>query len=357
MPERDILTFGGERIGLGHRRNLGLAVSQSYSGAPVVLPVTVWRANRPGPAVFVTAAVHGDEINGTGIVREIILNPPFELDSGSLVLVPVVNILGFERHTRYLPDRRDMNRCFPGSAEGSLTSRMAHAIFSEVIRQCDYGIDLHTAAARRTNFPSVRADLRNSEAARIACAFGCEVIVNRKGPKASLRREACDAGCPTIILEAGEVWKIEPNVVQYGVRGIRNVLIELGMVRGKREEPVYQVWTRKTIWVRAAFGGMLAFHVAPGDIVEKDQPLATNTNLLGEEQNVLCSPSDGIVLGMTTLPTVTPGNPVCHIAVPRGGLASIRRALQKETEESLHERLRDDLAASVTVSERPEPPT
>jgi predicted deacylase len=355
MPRQDVLTFGGESIALGQRRNLALAVSQSYSGAPVVLPITVWRAGKPGPAVFVTAAVHGDEINGTGIVREIILNAPFELISGSLVLVPVVNLLGFERHTRYLPDRRDMNRCFPGSAEGSLASRMAHVIFSEVISQCDYGIDLHTAAVRRTNFPSVRADLKNTQASRIARAFGCEVIVNRKGPRASLRREACDAGCATIILEAGEVWKIEPNVVQYGVRGIRNVLIELGMVEGSREEPVYQVWTRKTIWVRASFGGMLAFHVAPGDIVEKDQPLATNTDLLGEEQNVLCSPSDGIVLGMTTLPTVTPGNPVCHIAVPRGGLGPIRRALQKESTESLHGRLRDDLATSVTVSEPAEP--
>jgi len=357
MPPKDILTFGNERVALGQRRNLALAVSQSYSGAPVVLPVTVWRADKSGPAVSVTAAVHGDEINGTGIVREIILNAPFELSAGSLVLVPVVNLLGFERHTRYLPDRRDMNRCFPGSPEGSLASRMANTVFSEVISQCDYGIDLHTAAVRRTNFPSVRADQKNAEAARIARAFGCEVIVNNKGPKASLRREACDAGCPTIILEAGEVWKIEPNVVQYGVRGIRNVLIELGMVEGNREEPVYQVWTRKTIWVRASFGGMLAFHVAPGDIVEEDQPLATNTNLLGEEQNVLCSPSDGIVLGMTTLPTVTPGNPVCHIAVPRGGLGPIRRALRKEPTESLHERLRDDLATSVTVSERAESST
>ena len=135
MSRQDVLTFGGERIALGQRRNLALAVSQSYSGAPVVLPIMVWRARKPGPAVFVTAAVHGDEINGTGIVREIILNAPFELSAGSLVLVPVVNLLGFERHTRYLPDRRDMNRCFPGSAEGSLASRMANTIFSEVISQ------------------------------------------------------------------------------------------------------------------------------------------------------------------------------------------------------------------------------
>jgi len=356
-PSQHTLAFGDEEIGLGERRNLFLSVSQSYSGSPVVVPITVWRAAQPGPAVFITAAVHGDELNGTGIVREIILRPPFQLTCGSLVLVPVVNIQGFERHTRYLPDRRDLNRCFPGSPEGSLAGRLAHTIFSQVISRCDYGIDLHTAAVRRTNFPSVRAYSRDAEVARIARAFGCEAIVNRKGPKSSLRREACEAGCPTIILEAGEVWKIEPHVVEYGVRGIRNVLIELGMVEGKREEPLYQVWTRKTLWVRADCGGILAFHIAPGDVVEKEQPLVTTTNLLGEEQNVLCSPTAGIILGMTTLPTVTPGAPVCHIAVPRGGMKLVRRALARDDEESLHERIRDDLAASVTVSEPEEPST
>ena len=351
MPDSDCLEFGDDRVAIGERRNLVLAVSQSYSGAAVTLPLAVWRAPRPGPTVFVTAAVHGDEINGTGIVREIMLNPPFELQAGSLVLVPVVNVLGFERHSRYLPDRRDMNRAFPGDAEGSLTGRMAHSIFSSIVGPCDFGIDLHTAATRRTNFPSVRADLRNVQAARIARAFGCEVIVDKLGPKGSLRREACDAGCPTVILEAGEVWKIEPSVVEYGIRGIRNVLIELGMVEGERELPAYQVATKKTVWVRSCCGGMLSFHVAPGDIVEQGQPLATNTDLLGQEQGVIDAPHDGVVIGLTTLPTVTPGDPVCHIAVPKGGLTPIRRALAVEPAESLHERLRDHLAANVIVSD------
>jgi len=345
------LEIAGEVIPLGVRRDLEFTVSQTFSSVPVALPVSVWRAEQPGPTVFVTAAVHGDELNGIGIVRAIMLGEPFTLTAGTLVLVPVVNMLGFERHSRYLPDRRDLNRCFPGSTVGSLARRFAHAVFQEIVSKCDYGIDLHTAAVRRTNFPNVRGDLNNPEVARLARAFGCELLVHGKGPKGSLRRSACHAGCPTIILEAGEVWKIESTVVEYGVRGIRNILVDLGMVEGERIEPHYQVRVDKTKWVRADVGGVLQFHVGPGAIIEKGQPIATNSNLHGKMQNVLCSPADGIILGMTTLPAVIPGDPVCHIAIPRRGVSAIRKASDALSEESLHERIREDLSTSVSITE------
>ncbi len=345
------IQIGGVSVAPGERRDAQIVVSESYSGLPVGVPVTVWRAAAPGPTVFVSAAVHGDELNGAGIVRELLLNPTFELAAGNLVLLPVVNVLGLDRHQRYLPDRRDLNRSFPGSAEGSPARRFAHAIFTGIVRQCDFGIDLHTAAVRRTNFPNVRGDLSRAAVARLAQATGAELIINGKGPQGSLRRAACIAGCPTIILEAGEVWKIEPSVMEFGVRAIRNVLIELGMVVGKRREPKYQVRIDKTKWVRAEVGGVLQFHVAPGDVVETGQPLATKSNLLGREQVELCSPADGVVVGMTTLPMVNPGDPVCHLAIPRDGVQAIRRAHRRYSEESLHERLRDDLSTSVAVSE------
>lgn len=345
------LNIGGHEISLGEVRETFLAITQGYSGAAVTLPITVQRAKKSGPTVLVIAAVHGDELNGTGIVRELILRAPFELTSGSLVLAPVINVLGFERHMRYLPDRRDLNRCFPGSANGSLASRFAHTIFRELITRCNYCIDLHTAAVRRTNFPNVRVDLSDRGAERIAAAFGCEIIVNNRGPKGALRRAACRAGCPTITFEAGEVWKIEPAVVEWGVRGVRNVLIELGMVEGEPVQPPYQVRVDKTRWLRAEEGGILQFHVGPGEVVTRGQPVATNTNLLGRSQNVLHSPLDGIVLGMSTLPAVTPGDPVCHIAVPRYDIKLISRVLQRQTTESLHERTRDDLASSLTVTD------
>jgi predicted deacylase len=299
--------------------------------------------------VFVTGAVHGDEINGTGIVRSLILRPPFELGAGTLLLVPVVNILGFERHARYLPDRRDLNRRFPGSPDGSLASRFANRIFDEVVTRADYGIDLHTAAVRRVNFPNVRGDLSEERCRRMALAFGSEVIVSSKGPKGSLRRAACAADCPTIILEAGEVWKVEPGIVDYGRRGIRNVLIDLGMVVGKPTHPPYQLRVTKTTWLRAAVGGFLEFHVTPGSVVHAGQLVATNTSLTGREQNRLEAPVDGVVLGMTTLPAVAPGNPVCQIAVRKKGLEKVRKAREALSRSSLHERVRKDLARSVTA--------
>lgn len=344
------LVIAGRRIALGTRTNLALPVTESYSGRAVELPVHVWRGTQPGPTVFVAAAVHGDELNGTGVVRRLILAPPFELAAGTLVLMPVVNLLGFERHSRYLPDRRDLNRCFPGSESGSLARRYAHRVFEGVVRHCDFGIDLHTGARRRTNFPNVRGDLRHPEVRRIACAFGCELVINGKGPKGGLRREATGIGCPTVILEAGEVWKIQAGVLEVGVRGVRNVLVELSMVEGEPERPRYQARVEKTKWIRAAAGGILHFHVTPGQVVERGQPIATNTNLLGVRQNVLRSPADGVVLGMTTLPAVTPGDPVCHLAIPRGGIGPIRDARRKHPEKTLFDRIREDLASELALA-------
>jgi len=351
MNANQIFELAGEKIELGQRRDLDLAVAQSYTGVDITIPIHIWRGNQDGPNVFISGAIHGDELNGTGIVRELILNHPFDLNCGSLVLIPVVNILGFERHSRYLPDRRDLNRCFPGSDTGSLASRYAYTFFREIVAKCDYGIDLHSATIRRTNFPNVRADLTNPQAARLAVAFGCELIVHGKGTKGSLRRSACHEGCATILLEAGEAWKIEPSVVEFGLRGIRNVLIELGMIKEQAVRSAYQARIKKTKWVRAKVGGMLQFHVSPGELVDRNQPIATTANILGREQEVICSPIGGIILGMTTLPAVTPGNPICHIAYPVGGVKSIRRALNQLSKKSLHERLRDDLATNVTVSD------
>ena len=360
MTERSTRSHGepfelaGRKIEPGELLDTHLLLTQTYTGTNLTIPVRVMRGQAPGPALFVMGAIHGDEINGAGVVREIILGDDFQLTAGTLVLVPVVNAFGYERHSRYLPDRRDLNRHFPGSAGGSPASRLAHAVFNEIVAKCDYGIDLHTAAVRRTNFPNVRADLSRPEIESFAWAFGCELVINAKGPAGSLRGAACQAGRPTIILEAGEVWKIEPRVVEVGVRGVRNALIHLGMMEGKLTRPSYQARVEKTKWLRADYGGILQFHVAPGDVIEAEQPVATNSNLLGKERNVLYSPVDGVILGMTTIPTVTPGDPVCHIAIPADGIAPIRKALGKTSDESLHERVREDLATNISVSERPD---
>ena len=346
---KSIDTWNGETIPPGESRNVKLAVSESYSSMTVRIPIHIRRATEDGPVVFVTAALHGDEINGTGAVRQLIHDPELQLLCGSIILVPVLNLLAFDRHSRYLPDRRDLNRSFPGSTGGSLAGRMARTIFDEIVSRSDYGIDLHTAAVRRTNYPNVRGDLHNPEVRRIAEAFGCEVNIDGKGPKGAFRREACEHGCPTIIMEGGEVWKVEPGIVETTVRGIKNVLRELGMLAGELQSPDYQVTIKKSKWIRAEKGGFLQFHVKPGDVIRKDQPLATNTTLVGKEQGMLHSPYDAVVIGMTTLPATSPGEPVFHLGkLPKGTTPSAFRR-SRSNEDGLEERVSEELASNVLV--------
>jgi uncharacterized protein len=349
MARRASFQLGGHRVTAGRSADLYLPVSEAYTGDTINMPVRVMHAARPGPVVFVTAAIHGDEINGTGIIHDFLFGEPIALTRGTLLLVPVVNVFGFESNERYLPDRRDLNRSFPGTRGGSLASRLAYTLMHEIVEKATHGIDLHSAATHRTNFPNVRADLSRPEVRSLAVAFGCALVVDGKGPIGSFRREATRLGRPTIILEAGEPLKIEPTVMQIGVQGIRNVLIHLDMLEGSRVPPPFQAIIRKTVWLRATVGGILKFHVSPGDFVVVGQPVATNYSIFGKEQHVLVSPSDGIVLGMTTLPAVKPGEPVCHIAMTSShALEGYRRRLRTAPGE-VHQRARRHLATNVDV--------
>jgi hypothetical protein len=348
-PGNKALVIGGVSIAPGKTRNVKLKFSETYFGESELIHLRVIRAKQPGPTVFVTAAIHGDELNGTGIVHELMARGTLKLTCGTVILVPVVNVLGFESNIRYLPDRRDLNRCFPGAANGSMAGRVAHMIFNEVVAHCDYGIDLHTAAIQRTNFPNIRADLRDEGVREIAEAFGCEMLVNGKGPDNSFRREATRHGCPTITVEAGEPWKIESAVLDLGVRGVRNVLIHLGMMEGKPYLPPYQIKVFKTQWVRAQLGGILRFHVAPGQPVEKGEAIASNFTIMGKRQSMLYAPFSGVIVGMTTMPTVKPGEPVCHIARAGKSIAAIKRKLKATKPSQLHHQLRDNMASNFSV--------
>jgi len=348
MVKRKQFVIAGQRVSRGEARTINLKFSESYLGSPATVPIHVLRAKKHGPRVLLTGCVHGDELNGMGIIRELLYDQPPKLTCGTLVCIPVVNVYGLENHTRYLPDRRDLNRDFPGAEKGSISSRLAHVIFNKVVRQCDMVIDFHSAAVRRTNYPNIRADLSVAGVRSLARAFGCELIVNGKGPVGSLRRAATSAGVPCIILEAGEVWKIESSVVEVGVRGVMNVLRSLGMVRGKVVTPRYQTRIHRTTWVRAERGGTLSFAVNPGDLVEKGQLLASNYNIFGDERSQLVSPGDGIILGMTTMPVVKPGDAAFHIALTsRATLLRIRKKIDESSSRDLFKRVQTDLATNV----------
>ena len=341
----------GETIPTGESRDVHLVVSESYSSMTVQIPIHISRGREEGPVVFITAALHGDEINGTGAIHQIVQDKNFQLIRGAVILVPVLNLLAFDRHSRYLPDRRDLNRYFPGSPDGSLASRMASTIFHEIVPRCDFGIDLHTASIRRTNYPNIRGDLSNPVIQQLAESFGTEIIINNKGPKGSFRREASLAGCPTIIMEGGEVWKVEPGVVEITVRGIKNVLSQLGMLDLPKESPDYQIVIEKSAWIRSDHGGFLNFHVAPGDIIEKGQPLVTGATLLGREQNMLYAPFNAVVLGMTSLPAISPGEPICHLGKlsKKYKPSELRRMRAKEN--GLEQKVSEELSSNVLVVE------
>ncbi|MEX2608259.1 MAG: succinylglutamate desuccinylase/aspartoacylase family protein [Kiritimatiellia bacterium] len=355
MEKPSIEIWGETTVKAGSKKRIRLEVGESYTGLSVRLPLLVWRAKEPGPVVFISSAVHGDEINGTGTIRELINNPGFTLKKGALILLPVVNIIGFERHSRYMPDRRDLNRAFPGSITGSITSRLAHLLTTEIIARSDFGIDLHTAAVRRTNFPNVRANMNNPGCRDLANAFGCELIVDQEGPNGSFRKCATELACPTIILEAGEVWKVESLYLETALRGIRNCLAHLGMTdQAPIQCPVSWV-VNSTQWVRAGAGGFLQFHVAPGEFVEANQLIATNAGLLGLETELIYSPHSGVVIGMSTMPAVSPGDPVVHIAkVPQKEITKLEEAHDRQHDQSLEVRLREDLATNVHIFDIPE---
>ncbi len=341
----------GETIQPGESSDVYLPIGESYSGITLRIPIHIRRAMNDGPVVYVTAALHGDEINGTGAVRQLIQDPGFELIKGSLILIPVLNLLGFDRHSRYLPDRRDLNRCFPGSAGGSLAGRLAHVIFNEIVTRSDYGIDLHTAAIRRTNYPNVRGDMSNPKVRKLAKAFGSEIILNGKGPIGGLRRESCKIGCPSIIMEGGEVWKVEPGIVESAISGIKNVLQSLGMIDIPVSKPRFQVVIEKSKWIRAEHGGFLQFHIKPGDMIEKGQPLATNTTLLGDEKNMLHAPFDGVVIGMTSLPAISPGEPICNLGKLPAGFKPADLTKMRSDDDGLEQRVSDELGSNVLVVE------
>lgn len=322
--------FGGLRVAPGTRKDIRLKISESFSTTPVFIPVTVVHGVAAGPRLFITAAVHGNEINGVEIVRQIRTAVDPKLLRGTLVLVPIANPIGFVSHQRDLPDGRDLNRCFPGSPRGSLTSQVAHVLFNKVVKDCDFGIDLHTAALGRTNLPHVRADMRQPVVRRLACGFGAEVVLDTPGEPTMLRAAASRAGVSVIVYEAGEPMKFQASLIEKGVAGIKNVLAELGMYAFPRRSPPYQLILKDHKWIRARRGGILILQVRPGVVVRKGEQIAYNTKPYGTEVSTVEAPYTGICVAVSTVPMVYPGTAICHILRLHKRQARMTRLFEKQ---------------------------
>jgi predicted deacylase len=326
------VVIAGHRVAPGEARELRLEAGELYTADPLYVPMTVVRGERPGPTVALTAAVHGDELNGVAVIRDLLndgdLTP--ERIAGTVVAIPVVNVPGFIRQSRLLPDRRDLNRSFPGSDGGSLTARLAHLLYTEVVQPADYLLDLHTAGGERSNHPQVRVDLGHAPSYALAKLFGCPLTIHGRGPAGSLRRAAAEAGVPAITYEAGAPRVFERRHIDDGLTGCRNVLLALGVIPGEPQEPPVRLTVKKTSWLRAQAGGMIDLQVGLGEPVTRGQTISINTNPFGRERSQLVAPWAGVVLGLSRLPLVHPGDAVCHLArLPRRDLTRWREHWQK----------------------------
>ncbi len=284
------------------------------TGSWLSLPVEVAHGRRAGPSLFLTAVVHGDELNGLEIIRRVMQKVyPAKL-AGTLITVPVVNVFGFIGGSRYLPDRRDLNRSFPGSRTGSLASRLAYLVMREVVGNATHGIDLHTGSGHRTNVPQTRSNLDDPETQRLALAFGAPVTVHTLPAKGSLRRAATEQGRTVLLYEAGEALRFEEESIAAGVRGVWRVMTALGMHRRKPADhtPKTRV-VRKSAWIRARRTGVLRLTARLGQAVEAGETLGVIADAFGSGATTVRAPSDGVVIGAMKLPLVHQGDAIVHV--------------------------------------------
>jgi uncharacterized protein len=308
--------LGGQVIAAGTRETIGLQVSVLANNTPMQLPVHVMHGAEKGPVFFISAVVHGDEIQGVEIVRRVLAALKHVALRGTLLAVPIVNSFGFLNHSRYMPDRRDLNRSFPGSDQGSLASLLADLFFQEVVKRSDYGVDLHTAALHRTNLPQVRIAPDDAELTALANAFAPPVVLTSKLREGSLRLCAKEAGVKVLLYEGGEALRFDESAIEMGVKGILRVMHSLNMIDQAPTVNAHAavVLSASSTWVRAPEGGILHSVRRSGDRVGQLEPIGVISDPLGEETVSVVAEDDGIIIGRTNLPIVNRGDALFHIA-------------------------------------------
>tara|TARA_R110000824_G_scaffold288508_2_gene476485 strand:- start:54756 stop:55784 length:1029 start_codon:yes stop_codon:yes gene_type:complete len=313
------LQIGGTSIANGQRKKIELSVAKLFDYTELSIPIEVVRGRQAGPILFVSAAIHGDEINGVEIIKRLLKRK--EINSrikGTLIAIPIVNVPGFNSNSRYLPDRRDLNRCFPGSESGSLGGQIAYTFMNEIVKKCTHGIDLHTGAIHRSNLPQIRALLDDEATKNVAQAFGVPVMINSSIRDGSLRQNAAELGIPTLLFEGGEALRFDEHVIRTGLSGILSVMRAIGMIEkapSKRMKVNKEIfWARSSYWVRAPHSGSLRIAKKLGDKVNSGELLGTLSNPYGDERIKVQAIKTGIIIGMTMIPLVNNGDALFHIA-------------------------------------------
>ena len=314
--------IGGVRVRPGQGRELEIPITTLVTGTSVTLPVRVVHGREDGPTVWIDAAIHGDEVVGVEVVRQVMARLSPRTLRGTLIAVPIVNVFGFTAGRRYLPDRRDLNRSFPGSARGSLAARIAHLMMTEVVDKCSVGIDLHTGSDRRANLPQVRCDLDDPQTRALAEAFHAPVMYHARLRDGSLRYAARERGARVLLYEGGEAWRFDDWAVDAAVAGVLRVLAHLGMVEADLAPPPPlepSLVSRRSGWVRATTTGILHTEVELGARVREGDRLGSLASAFGRTLRVVRADRDGLVIGRTEAPLVNRGDAIVHIAELEAG--------------------------------------
>ncbi|MGB6409674.1 MAG: succinylglutamate desuccinylase/aspartoacylase family protein [Candidatus Deferrimicrobiaceae bacterium] len=316
MPKQRRAPFAiaDNSVPAGRQAKFELPIARLMSGTPVTLPVLVVHGPNDGPTVWLSAAIHGDELGGVEIVRQVVGGLDPSSLSGTVIAVPVVNVHGFNTGDRYLPDRRDLNRCFPGSARGSLAARIAHLLMTEVVSRCTVGIDLHTGSDHRTNLPQIRADLDDPYTLELARTFAAPIAVHARTRDGSLRQAATEAGATVLLYEGGEALRFDPAAIAMGRDGTRRIFAKLGITPAMDPSPVQTLLSRRSIWLRAARSGILHLEADLGARVNSGETIATIVDPFGKRLSRLKASKDGLIIGHTQHPLVNQGDAVAHIA-------------------------------------------
>jgi predicted deacylase len=310
------IIIAGEAILPGQKKTLELPSVRLYTDTHMSIPVFVKRGKQDGPTIFVSAAIHGDELNGIEIISRLINSKKLNSLKGTLIAIPFVNGYGVLNQSRYLPDRRDLNRSFPGSKKGSLAGRLAYLFLNEIVSKCDFGIDLHTGAIHRSNLPQIRANLEDEKTLEMAKAFGVSVLLNANLRDGSLRQSADELGIPVLLYEAGQALRFDELSIKVGTKGIFNLLAHLGMLSKKStsRKSVEPFVAKNSGWVRAPESGFVIHKKKLGDYVKKEDVLAEIKDPFGAITSKILSNADGIIIGKQNIPLVQEGEAVYHIA-------------------------------------------
>lgn len=310
-----MLHISGVTVPPETRTRIELDVSRLPTGDWLSVPLEIVAGRKSGPTIWISAAVHGDELNGVEIIRRVLTRiTPAEL-TGAVIAAPIVNVFGFLEQSRYLPDRRDLNRSFPGSNSGSLASRLAHRFLKDVVAHCQFGVDLHTGSHHRENLPQIRANLNDPRTLRLAQTFAAPVLIHASTRDGSLRHSASQRGVPVLVYEAGEPLRFNEESIRLAVDGILRVMAELGMRPKRPKAPkTPPLVVRGSRWVRARRGGILRLNVELGRRVNKSDRLGVVADVFGDDEVAVKSPIAGLVIGCTNNPLVNQGDAVVHLA-------------------------------------------